>query len=110
MYNRYLSDTQETNAEKERQEKRPSSPGPQYPPFYAPKPAPPPPPPPPDGGTPKPVLDGLGSLGQLLGNLHIPSLELDDILLLLILFLILREDGDEDLMLILGALSLLGKN
>ena len=99
---------------------------PQMPPFYAPDghrppprpepphPAPPPPPPPP----PKPSiltsllgggLDGHDSLiGKLLGNFHMPSLELDDILLLLILFLVLRENGDDDLNLIIAALYVIG--
>lgn len=49
-----------------------------------------------------------GIIGRLLGSLRISRLDIDDILLLLIAFLLLREDGDGDLVLIIAALYLLG--
>ena len=52
--------------------------------------------------------DGEGILEKLLKNFHMPSFDLDDILLLVIVFLLLRDSGDEDLLLIFAALYFLG--
>ena len=99
---------------------RPGGPGqtppprPHDPPHHRPpRPDPPAhrPPPPPPIHTPKDPCDDaslFGSLKSLLGNFHIPKLELDDILLLAIAYLILRESGDDDLILILAALFFFG--
>ena len=117
MYNRYMQKVQDVDDYIELEKKRPGPPPrpapgplpenmPPLPPFYGHQPPPPPPPPKP----PEDAQGGLGSIGSILGGLHIPKLELDDILLLAILFLVLREDGDEDLMLIIAALYLLGQN
>ena len=106
MYNRYMPKIQNVNDYIEEKKCPPSDPPPEgmtpLPPFYGhpPRPAPPP----------RPPEDGPSGLGNLLSGLHMPKLELDDLLLLAILFLVLREDGDEDLMLIIAALYLLGQN
>lgn len=118
MYNRYMPKVQDVNDYIEVGKTRPPqtsppppAPGPlpedmpPLPPFYGrpPRPAPPPPPS-------APPEDAPSGLGGLLAGLHMPKLELDDLLLLAIVFLVLREDGDEDLMLIIAALYLLGQN
>lgn len=51
---------------------------------------------------------GLGeSIGGLLGKLNLQNLELEDMLLLLILYLLYRESGDKELLIIMGAMYLL---
>ena len=71
---------------------------------------PPPPPPPihipgnPGGGE----SSLLGSIKSLLGNFHMPKFELDDLLLIAIAYLLLRESGDDDLILIIVALFVFG--
>ncbi|MBE6936827.1 MAG: hypothetical protein E7458_10140 [Ruminococcaceae bacterium] len=64
-------------------------------------PGPPPPPPRPDAPE-------EGILASLLRHIHLPKLETDDLLLLAITWLLLRDSEDEDLLLILGALLLIG--
>jgi len=49
-----------------------------------------------------------GTIGRLLTKLHIPEIDLDDLLLLAIIFLLLRESDDDDLILILVALFFTG--
>lgn len=66
----------------------------QPPPPVRPKPAP--------GG----LLNGLGDIGRLLPD-KIGELETDDIILLLILYLMYRESGDSELLIIMGAMFLL---
>jgi len=123
MYNRYSLPIEDDFAAVETFAGSPP-PGHHPQPPHHPHQLPPPPPPhhPPPAHCPPPPLppihkpddcikDGgglLGSLKGLLGNLHIPKLELDDLLLLAIAYLILRESGDDDLLLILGALFLFG--
>lgn len=62
----------------------------------------PPPPEPAPGG----LLNGLGDIGRLLPD-KIGELETDDIILLLILYLMYRESGDSELLIIMGAMFLL---
>ncbi|MBQ6926855.1 MAG: hypothetical protein IJQ36_00935 [Oscillospiraceae bacterium] len=70
------------------------------PPPPPPGPVRPPPPPRPDG--PPPGLD----LGRLLPGLG-TELETEDVLLLLILYLLYRESGDRELLIVMGAMFLL---
>ena len=71
---------------------RPVSPAPQ-------RPAPPP-------ARPQGLLGGLENLGRVLPE-RIGELETEDIILLLILYLMYRESGDSDLLIIMGAMFLL---
>ncbi|MGN0981600.1 MAG: hypothetical protein ACI4O0_01785 [Candidatus Limivicinus sp.] len=52
------------------------------------------------------LLGGLGDLGRVLPE-RIGELETEDIILLLILYLMYRESGDSDLLIIMGAMFLL---
>ena len=87
MYKRYHGNSGRV----ERVEERPA------PPVFAPPPQPPPPPPP-------------GSLTRLLGQC-LPGgrepLETEDLLLLLILYLLYRESGDRELLIMMGAVLFL---
>ena len=65
--------------------------------------APPPPFPPPP--PPRPLLPGLPELSGLFRGLA--DFETEDLLLLLILYLMYRESGDQDLLIILAAMFLL---
>ena len=87
MYKRYHGNSGRV----EHVEERPA------PPVFAPPPQPPPPPPP-------------GSLTRLLGQ-FLPGgrepLETEDLLLLLILYLLYRESGDRELLIMMGAVLFL---
>lgn len=63
---------------------------------------PPPPPPPPRPRRPPPGLDLRRLLPEAVGEL-----ETEDLLLLLILYLMYRESGDQELLIIMGAMFLL---
>lgn len=83
-------------------------PGPQPPP---PRPAPPtprparPPQPPPDR---RPPAGGLGGiLDGILSRLDIANWETEDLLLMLVLYLMYRESGDSELLIILAAMLFL---
>lgn len=52
------------------------------------------------------ALGGLNDLGKLLPE-RIGELEVEDLILLLILYLMYRESGDSDLLIIMGAMFLL---
>ena len=52
------------------------------------------------------LLNGLGDIGRLLPD-KIGELETDDIILLLILYLMYRESGDKELLFILGGMLFL---
>lgn len=67
---------------------------------------PPPVRPKPPGPAPGGLLNGLGDIGRLLPD-KIGELETDDIILLLILYLMYRESGDSELLIIMGAMFLL---
>lgn len=84
---------------------RPGRPAPQKPASPASqKPAPSAPPRPQPG--PQGLLGGLENLGRALPE-RIGELETEDIILLLILYLMYRESGDSDLLIIMGAMFLL---
>lgn len=51
-------------------------------------------------------LDGLSNLGRLIPE-RIGQLENEDLILLLILYLMYKESGDSDLLIIMGAMFLL---
>lgn len=74
-----------------------------------PRPAPKQGPPPVRGGG----LDGLipselsGIFGKLVPNVFRDGLELEDLLLMLILYLMYRESGDKELLIVLGAMLFL---
>ena len=69
----------------------------------APVPAPPPPPP---GKRPvRGFFPGFADLGRILPGMK--DFETEDLLLVLILYLLYRESGDEELLVILGAMFLL---
>ena len=81
-------------------------------------PPPPPPPPPPGGGpdhgpgpgtyrNPPPPSGGKGFLSGILEKLNLKDLDTGDLLLLFILFLLLREGEDEELLIALGLLLIL---
>lgn len=57
-------------------------------------------------GRAKSPLGALGSLGSLLPE-KLSELENEDLILLLILYLMYRESGDSDLLIIMGAMFLL---
>jgi len=73
--------------------------------FSPPPPPPGPPPPPRPRPVPPPPGPGFG-LGRLLPGLS-EGLETEDLLLLLVLYLMYRESGDQELLIIMGALFLL---
>ena len=86
-------------------------PGPQPPP---PRPAPPtprragPPPPPHPPRDGRPPAGGLGGiLDGILGRLDIANWETEDLLLMLVLYLMYRESGDSELLIILAAMLFL---
>ena len=82
---------------------RPRRPAPQKPaPSAGQRPVSPAPPP----ARPQGLLGGLENLGRVLPE-RIGELETEDIILLLILYLMYRESGDSDLLIIMGAMFLL---
>ena len=96
MYKRYHGNSGRV----ERVEERP------VPPVFAPPPVSASPPPPPQPPPPPPP----GSLTRLLGQ-FLPGgrepLETEDLLLLLILYLLYRESGDRELLIMIGAVLFL---
>ena len=108
MYNRYIRD------DRGRYERVPQ--------YDAPPPTPPPPPPPPprepEHPAPpppfqepppasKPKLPDLRFFDQLLDKLHLGDMDSGDLLLLLILFLLFRQEADEEVLIALGLLLIL---
>ena len=71
----------------------------------APVPPPPPPPPPPGKRPVRSFFPGFADLGRILPGMK--DFETEDLLLVLILYLLYRESGDEELLVILGAMFLL---
>jgi len=63
-------------------------------------PPPPPPPPPPGGGR-------QGFLSGILERLNLKNLDTGDLILLLIIFLLYKDGGDEELLIALGLLLIL---
>ena len=107
MYNRYIPNQQGGYTRIPQQEPLPQEP-PQRPPEQpsAAAAAPPPPPKPPAGG-PR-VTDSLTAiLRHALDRLHLDHVDTGDLLLLGLLFLLFREDADEELLVALGLLLIL---
>lgn len=98
MYNRYIRNDDGVYARQPQPEPEPL--GPQTPPPPPPPPPRPEPPPPKPGG-PVPVLSGI------LDKLHLGDIDVGDLLLLLLLFHLFREDGDEELLIAIGLLLIL---
>ena len=93
MINRYEGNTGRFTRMPEPQDLPPPPPGPMPRPV---RPAPGPMPPPPPGLDLRRLLPGIGA-----------ELETEDLLLLLILYLLYRESGDQELLVIMGAMFLL---
>ena len=97
MYNRYIHSDDSGYTRRP----QPDAPGPQH----APKPPPPQPetapPPPPKSCAQTPLLSCL------LDKLHLGDLDIGDLLLLLLLFHLFRENGDEELLIAIGLLLIL---
>ena len=102
MINRYQGNSGRVERFPESGEERPAPPREQIPRRQPPPPVRPKPPEPAPGGP----LNGLGDIGRLLPD-KIGELETDDIILLLILYLMYRESGDSELLIIMGAMFLL---
>lgn len=108
MYNRYIrnDDGKYTRIpQEEPSQKRPDDRPP--PPPEPPREEPPhrPPPPPPGSGK---NTDGLtGILRHFLDQLHLNHVDTGDLLLLILLFFLFREDADEELLVALGLLLIL---
>ena len=95
MYNRYIRNDDGVYA-------RQPQPEPESPRQDIPPPPPPPrPEPPPKGGGQFPFLSGI------MDKLHLGSIDFGDLLLLLLLFHLFREDGDEELLIAIGLLLIL---
>lgn len=107
MYNRYIRND-EGRYERVRVPEEPSFSGPppgdtyDAPPQepFGPPPPPPPPPPPHGGGR-------QGFLSGILERLNLKNLDTGDLILLLIIFLLYKDGGDEELLIALGLLLIL---
>lgn len=102
MYNRYVRNAS-GGYDRLRQPEPP--PPPQEPPHF-PTPPPPPPPPPPLPPFPPPP-PGKGLFEGLLDRLKLDNVDSGDLLLLAILFLLFRQDADEEALIALGLLLIL---
>lgn len=96
MYNRYIRNDDGIYARQPQPEPKPQEVPPPQPPPPPPRPEPPPKP----GGA-IPVLSGI------LDKLHLGDIDIGDLLLLLLLFHLFREDGDEELLIAIGLLLIL---
>lgn len=94
MYNRYIRNDDGVYA---RQPQREAEPKPQE----VPQPPPSRQEPPPKSAGPVPLLSGI------LDKLHLGDIDIGDLLLLLLLFHLFREDGDEELLIAIGLLLIL---
>ena len=66
------------------------------------------PPPPPPRAEPPPKPSGtVPALSGILDKLHLGDIDIGDLLLLLLLFHLFREDGDEELLIAIGLLLIL---
>ena len=102
MINRYQGNSGRVERFPESGEERRAPPREQIPRRQPPPPVRPKPPQPAPGG----LLNVLGDIGRQLPD-KIGELETDDIILLLILYLMYRESGDSELLIIMGAMFLL---
>ena len=95
MYNRYIRNDDGVYARQPQSEPQPQE-------TQMPPPPPPPrPEPPPKTGGAVPVLSGI------LDKRHLGDIDIGDLLLLLLLFHLFREDGDEELLIAIGLLLIL---
>ena len=94
MYNRYIRNDDGVYARQPQPEPQPQAPPPP-PPRHEPQP------PPPKLGGQLPLLSGM------LDKLHLGDIDIGDLLLLLLLFHLFREDGDEELLIAIGLLLIL---
>ena len=117
MYNRYIRNDNGvyTRIPQEERQQQPQQQSPrQPPPPAAPPPQTggqqrphPPPSPPPSGGN-SCRSDGLtGFLRRILDQLHLDHVDTGDLILLVLLFFLFREDADEELLVALGLLLIL---
>ena len=102
MINRYQGNSGRVERFPESGEERRAPPREQIPRRQPPPPVRPKPPEPAPGG----LLYGIGDIGRLVPD-KIGELETEDIILLLILYLMYRESGDSELLIIMGAMFLL---
>ena len=109
MYNRYIRNEQGAYSRIPQQEPAPGPVSGRPPP---PPPSEPPPPPPggnsspgPGGPPPKPPEGRF--LDRLLSRLHLGDIDSGDLLLLLILFFLFREEADEEVLIAIGLLLIL---
>lgn len=117
MYNRYIRNDNGVYTRVPEEDPKPHAP--QSAPLSDNPPPPPPPPrqehaqsgperPPPPPGGPGRAADGLtGFLQHLLDQLHLDHVDTGDLLLLVLLFFLFREDADEELLVALGLLLIL---
>ncbi len=94
MYNRYIRNDDGVYARQPQQESEPK-------PQEVPQPPPSRQEPPPKPGGTVPMLSGI------LDKLHLGDIDIGDLLLLLLLFHLFREDGDEELLIAIGLLLIL---
>lgn len=94
MYNRYIRNDDGVYS-------RQSQPQPEPQVQTPPPPPPPQPEPPPKPSAQVPLLSGI------LDKLHLGDIDIGDLLLLLLLFHLFREDGDEELLIAIGLLLIL---
>ena len=99
MYNRYIRNDDGVYARQPQPRPEPEPPRQETPP--PPPPPRPEPPPPPKGSGQIPFLSGI------LEKLHLGSVDFGDLLLLLLLFQLFRENGDEELLIAIGLLLIL---
>ena len=94
MYNRYIRNDDGVYARQPQPEPEPK-------PQEVPQPPPSRQEPPPKPGGTVPMLSGI------LDKLHLGDIDIGDLLLLLLLFHLFREDGDEELLIAIGLLLIL---
>jgi len=113
MYNRYIRSDQGVYTRIPQEEDRRTAPPPPKqpggpPPEQHTPPRQPPPPRPESGGSGRWGPDGLtGILRHVLDQLHLDHVDTGDLLLLILLFFLFREDADEELLVALGLLLIL---
>lgn len=99
MYNRYVRNDRGDYARVPQQEM------PEYPPV---SPSPPPPPHPPGNSVPpSEAVPERKLLSRLLDKLHLGDVDSGDLLLLLILFFLFRQEADEEVLIAIGLLLIL---
>lgn len=104
MYNRYIRTDRGVYTRIPQEESQTSPPSPQELPHQKPQTIPHPE----NRNTGERIHDGITSvLRQILDQLHLNHVDTGDLLLLILLFLLFREDADEELLVALGLLLIL---